>query len=343
MPLATIRRERSLPVPGAVTVRVNESVQAQNVVAEAEMASQHLYLDIARGLGVPEHEVPRHLVRERGERVEADDILAGPVGLARRSVRAPSDGRIVGISGGRVLFEAKGEPLEVHAGFPGQVLSTDGSTRTVVETTGALIQAVWGNGRRAFGVMRVAVAGRDGRLDNAQLDINLRGAVLVAGICDHPSPLERVADLSVRGLVLGGLTSDLIPFVRRLEYPVVVIDGFGDLPMNPVAYNLLESNEGREVSVDGSLSSPYGSQRPEVIIPLPASHEVDLPDELVALTPGVRVRVLRKPYLGFVGVVRSVLAEAIRYPSGILARSVEVDLDAGEVVLVPIANLEVLQ
>ena len=34
VPLTTIRRERVMPVPGVVTVRVNEKVQANHVIAE---------------------------------------------------------------------------------------------------------------------------------------------------------------------------------------------------------------------------------------------------------------------------------------------------------------------
>ncbi len=343
LPLTTIRRERRLPVPGTITIRVNEKVEAQDVVAEAELSPKHYFLDISKGLGIPEREIARYLVRERGDRVDMDDIIAGPVGLARRTIRAPSDGRIVAISRGRVLFESRGEPLEVQAGFPGQVISTDGSQQVVIETVGALIQAVWGNRRRDYGVMRIVSEEREGRLDTADLDIDMRGAILVAGLCDHPSALHRAAELAVRGIVLGSLSSELIPVALRLPYPLVVIDGFGNRPMNPAAFNLMDTNAGREVSVDGNMGTAYDGQRPEVIIPLPSTQSVDLPDEVIPLDTGVRTRVLRGPHQGMIGVVRRVLEQRQRFPSGILVRSAEIDLDAGEVVTVPIENVEILQ
>jgi hypothetical protein len=343
IPLTTIRRERQLPVPGTVTARVNERVQALDVVAEAETAPRHFFLDIARGLGVPQAQVARHLTRQAGDRVEAGDVIAGPVGLARRTVRAPEDGRIVAVSGGRVLFETRGEAVEVKAGIPGMVLSTDGFLKVTIETTGALIQAVWGNGRQDYGVMRIVGDGPAARLQTDQLDVNLRGAVLVAGICDHPAPFHQATELSVRGVILGGVPSHLIPVAQRLPYPVVVTEGFGELPINGPAYGLLTSNAGREAALDARPAGPYDVHRPEVVIPLPAARQPELPDEVIPLASGVRVRVLRAPHLGAVGVVREVLSGAVDFPSGILSRSASVELDRLGTKTVPVANLEVLQ
>lgn len=342
-PLTTIRRERVLPIPGVVTVRVNEKVQASHIVAEAEPAPRHLFLDIVRGLGVSERQVSQYLVRHEGDRADAGEVIAGPVGLARRTVRAPADGRIVSISRGRVLFEVRGELFRMRAGFPGVVIATDGTHSVTIQTTGALIQGVWGNGHMDYGVMRMVGAGPADRLKTDQLDVNLRGAVLVAGICDHPAPLHQATELSVRGVILGGLASDLIPVVQRLPYSVVVIEGFGELPINPPAFNLLSTNVGREVALYAHAANPYQSQRPEVIIPLPTSRDVGFPDEVVPLKSGVRVRVIRAPYHGEVGIIQKVLARAAQYPSGIRAMSAKVELEGGNVATVPIANLEVLQ
>jgi hypothetical protein len=343
IPLTTIRRERVLPVPGAVTVRVNEKVQASHVIAEAETVPRHYFLDVARGLGVSLQNVGRHFVRREGDRVDAGEVIAGPVGLARRTIRAPADGRIITISRGRVLFEARGELLALRAGFPGVVIATDGTRSVTVEATGALIQAVWGNGKQDYGVMRMVGEGPADRLKTDQLDVNLRGAVLVAGICDHPAPLHQATELSVRGVILGGLASDLIPVAQRLPYAVVVLEGFGERPINPPAFHLLSSNIGREVAIDGQQPRPFQLQRPEVIIPLPATRDIELPDEVIPLKPGVRVRILRAPYQGEVGAVQSVLDQAAQYPSGIRAMSAKIELTGGNIVTVPIANLEVLQ
>lgn len=343
IPLTTIRRERHLPVPGTVTVRVGQRVQALDVIAEAPSSRRHLFLDLARGLGVPETQIARYLVHRPGDRVEAGEVIAGPVGISRRTVRAPADGRIVSLAGSRMLLQLHGEPHSLRAGFPGTVTATDGVQSVTLETTGALVQAVWGNGLQDYGIMRIVGDSPDDRLQTDKLDIDLRGAVLVAGICDQPAPLHQAVDLAVRGIVLGGLTSELLPLVRRLPFPVILTEGFGLLPINSMAWSLLRSNAGREAALDGRPGGPYEMQRPEIILPLPAARELSLPDEVVPLRRGVRVRVVRRPYASVVGVVQSVEEQPTEFPSGIVARSVVVDLEGVGSVAVPLANLEVLQ
>lgn len=342
-PLNAIRRERKLPVPGTVMVRVNEKVQAADVLAEAEVRPRHVFIDVARALGVPPREVTRHMACERGDRVEGGDILAGPVGLPRRMVRAPADGRVVEISQGRVLFQQSGRMVSLQAGFPGTVISTDGVRTVVLETTGALVQASWGNGREDFGVMRMIGETAAERLQTDKLDVNLRGAVLIAGICQHPGPLQQAHELAVHGIILGSASSDLIPLMRRMPFPILVLEGFGEVPINPTSFNMLSTNIGREVCLNAKNTRAYESQCPEVIIPLPATTDVDLPDDVFPLKPGIRVRLLRAPYFGESGIVREILDRAVQFPSGILARSVKVELSSGGTVTVPMANLEVIQ
>ncbi|HET7009283.1 MAG TPA: hypothetical protein VFI11_00785 [Anaerolineales bacterium] len=343
LPLTTVRRERFLPSPGTVMARVNEKVQAGDVLAQAEPPARHYLLDMARALGVAEKEAARYLRHQPGERVDSGDILAGPVGLARRTLRAPAAGQIVNVHDGRVLFQAHGDLVSLKAEYSGVVVATDGVQSITLEATAALVQAAWGNGHQDHGVLRVTGNGPSDRLKTDDLDINLRGAVLVAGMCLHSAPLHQVTELSCRGLVLGGLASELIPIVRRLSYPVLVVEGFGDVSMNAAAYSLLSTNAGREASVDGRVGGLYSSQRPEVIIPLPATRQVSVPDEIIPPNPGVRVRVVAAPYHGAVGVVREVLQKAVGYPSGILARSARVELEGIGTTNVPLANLEILQ
>jgi hypothetical protein len=343
LPLTTIRRQRSLPVPGRITVELNQRVRPRDIVAEAEIAPHHQFIDVSRILGVDPREVSRYLTRERDELVEKGEVIAGPVGIARRTVRAPEDGKIVAIADGKALFEIRSEPLLIKAGMPGEVVATDGITSVTIETTGALIQGLWGNNRQDFGVMRIVGEGPRDRLLTDQLDTGLRGAILVAGTCDHPAPLYQARELALRGLLLGGLSAELIPIAERLPYPVIILEGFGSLPISPPVYELLSTSRGREAGLDAHMPGPYDSQRPEIIIPLPVVNPVDLPEDLIPLSPGVRVRVTRAPHQGMVGIVQRILPQAVSYPNGILARSAIVDLDVFGRTNVPLANLEILQ
>src|SRR3972149_6575002 len=131
VPRTPTRRERQLPAPGSIIARMNDKVQASDVLAEAEPAARYFTLDLARALGLPPKEAAGHLRRERGERVDAGDILAGPAGVTRRTLRAPAAGQIVAVQEGRLVFEAKGPVVPLRAGFAGVVVGAEGGRRVV--------------------------------------------------------------------------------------------------------------------------------------------------------------------------------------------------------------------
>jgi hypothetical protein len=340
---ATIRREWKLPARGTIAARVNEQLNAGETVAEAVVPERRVFLDVARALNVPEETSGRYLTCKVGDHLSEGDRVAQAEGMFRRVVRAPGNGRVISFSEGRILFEVVGRTYELKSRYPCIVGGTDGIQSIFVETSGALIQGVWGNGRHDYGVLRVVGKGPDQKLTTDVVDSKWKGAILIAGHCDQSAPLQKATDLSVRGLILGGLAASLMPVVRRLRFPIIVLEGFGNVPINAAAFQLLESNQGNEASVDAMPSRPFEVDKPEIIIPIASNLDYDLPDEIVPLSPGVRVRVVRKPHMGAVGVVREMLARAVRYPSGNKARSARLDIEGMGSVIVPLANLEVLQ
>jgi hypothetical protein len=63
---------------------------------------------------------------------------------------------------------------------------------------------------------------------------------------------------------------------------------------------------------------------------------------LAALEEGTTVRLTRAPYLGAVGTVAALPSGVVRFPNGVRAPAVDVRLESGERVTVPVANVEVL-
>ena len=127
-----------------------------------------------------------------------------------------------------------------------------------------------------------------------------------------------------------------------MRYPIIVMDGFGAMPMNSAAYKLLSTNVEREVALNAEVYNRYTGARPEVIIPLPVTQEPAAPRDTQEFAAGLSVRMLRPPSLGSIGTISSLRPGQSLLASGLRAPAAEVKLESGETVLVPLVNLEVV-
>lgn len=342
LPLTTIRRERRLPIPGKVVARKGQKVSATDTVAEAILSPSHLQLDVARGLGLAAEDADQHIQCQPGMQVAEGDILAGPVGLARRVIRSPRSGRVVLVGSGQVLLEVQGKPYELKAALSGTVASLIPDRGVIVETTGALIQGVWGNGNIDSGLMNVLAKEASHTLTADQLDVSYRGSVIMAGHVDSAEVIKSAAELPLRGLILSSMLPSLLPVASKVQIPILLLEGFGFQPINPVAFKLLSTNPQRDVVVNAEAWDIYAGTRPEVIIPLPSAGEIILPKDTDYFKPGQKVRVIRAPHLGEIGTVQE-LREIAAFPSGVRAEAAEVRLENGNVAVLPLRNLDVLE
>jgi hypothetical protein len=325
-----------------VVVRKGQKVAATDVVVEASLAPEHLLLNIARGLGLRPEQADQQIQVEPGAQVEAGDVLAGPVGLAKRVVRAPRNGRVVLAGDGQVLLEIESPRHELKSGMPGTIIELLSDRGVLIETTGALIQGVWGNGQIDFGLMQILARSPEEELSPDQIDVSLRGAIIVGGRCSDAAVLKAAAELPLRGMVLGSLNTQLMPQAAKVPFPILVIDGLGRLPMNTAAYKLLSTSDRREVALNAEPRDEFTGTRPELIIPLPATGELPLPRDTDIFKPGQQVRIRRAPHPGKLGTIVSIRPGLAVLSNGVRALAADVRLESGEIVLLPLANLEVL-
>ena len=226
LPLTTIRRERVLPVPGKVVVRKGQKVGATDVVAEARLNPEHLLLDVARGLKLSEEKADQAIQCKPGEKVAEGDVLAGPVGLAKRVVRATKNGRVILTGGGQILLEVENQPYEMKASIPGTIIELLEGRGAIVEATGALVQGVWGNGRIDFGLLHVLAISPDDVFTPDRLDVSLRGSIVLAGHCNSIEILKSASELPLRGMIFASIDIAIVSTAAKMRLPIVVIEGF---------------------------------------------------------------------------------------------------------------------
>ncbi len=342
LPLTTIVRERTLPVAGKVSARIDQRVNPTDVIAEANFAREHVLLDVARTFGVSANAADKLIKVNQGDKLAQGALVAEMRGLAPRSIKAPRAGRVMVAGGGQVLMEVGDARIELRAGLPGVVTQIIPERGAVIRTAGALIQGTWGNGRIDNGLMVSLIEKPDAELSADRLDVSLRGSVILGGRVRDIETLRAASELPVRGLIVSSLISSLLQTAVQMRYPIIALDGFGAMPMNTAAFTLLTGNNKREVTVNAEHFDRYGGNPPEVIIPLPISSEPEEPNPYQAFAVGQRVRMRRSPHPGMLGAISNLPDGLSVLPSGLRAPAAEVKLENGESALVPLVNLEVV-
>jgi hypothetical protein len=342
-PRVTIRQKRMLPSSGQVFVRKGQKVEAEEVVARVFLSPTHTNLDLVRGLGRSVEEAERLVQREIGEKLSQGDILAGPVGPAKRVVRAPGPGRIIQVKHGKVFFEIEPEPFVLRAGFPGTVESIIGSRGIILRTNGAFIQGVWGNGKVGFGPLHVLAPRPEDVMVRERLDDSLQGSIVLAGYLDDPEVLKAAAKIPLGGLIFASMASALIPLALESPFPIILTEGFGLLPLNIAAFTLLSQHDREDLSALAEPYDRYAGTRPVIVVPEDNGEAIDPPRGNNFLIPGVRVRVIHAPHRSQIGMIIALRPGMEILPNGVRAATGEIRLQNGTRVVLPLANLEILE
>jgi hypothetical protein len=341
-PLTTLRRRRILPVEGQVLVSVGQTVNSGDTIAQSNLFTKHMMLDATRALGLPADRVEKLIQRSVGEMVDEGAIIAGRRGVGARQLRAPAAGKIAAISEGQILLQVSDESSLLTARVPGEIIEIEPNRGVVIESFCAWVQGVWGNGRLGDGIIQIVGDSPDHLLTADQIDMSLRGSILLAGHCNQRQALELAAQVPIRGLILGSLAIRLLPIAEKVPYPIVVTEGFGEIPMNTDAFYLFSNRNEEPATVNAQRSDPLSGDRPEVIIPLKNVGRPPRPVNMQSFRLGQSVRILVGPHKGTIGEIIALLPPSTLYSSGLRAAGAEVSLPRQGAVAQPLANLELL-
>ncbi len=334
-PFSSIQVERRLPIPGEVLVQPGEPVEPSQTIAIAEVNSW-VCLDVAREIGVKESELERFLKKKCGEKVKAGEELASRKGLLPFtfvSYASPVSGQVAAVGMGMVILETTSGSIELKAGLKGTVSRLIPYYGAIIETKGALVEGVWCNGKEKAGILKV-LGDRETPLSAESIQVSARGFILVCGTIRDEAVLSKAAAVKVDGIIAGSLRASLKDIASAMPYPVILTEGFGEIPMSTPAFELLRSSEGYEVAL---IASP-----PSVIISVP--EEIVSPVHILRKEEaGLKVKVIRGPHKGLFGEILEVGRRETLLESGYLVPSALVRLENGAEVELPTLNLEVIE
>ena len=345
-PFATIQRERLLPVAGEVVVRIGQHVLPGQVVARARKSAGYHILPVSKMMRLPPEEVEEHLLVSPGTAVEqGTPLFRKPSLIRKKQIVSPVNGRVVRLYNGRLLIAAYDQWLEFHAWLQGQVVNDVERRGIVLQTEGALIQAVWGSGKNGYGPLHILDINDENSDPSNQLSGSQTGAIIVLDKLESPAVLALAEQIGVAGFITGSLSGELYQMIQQLSYPVIATDGFGSQGMAQPISNLLQDMAGQEATLFGHLPDKQGN-RPEIIVPLPRSAayiEEELnPNKQLQLAIGQRVRILRLAQSNHCGVVKHIYKRRHHSKLGFNLEGADVKLPDGSVVFVPFTNLDQL-
>ena len=344
--LTTIIRKRQLPVRGEIIARLNQRVHANSIVAEAEYSHKHHLIDVARILDIKPEKAEKKLKHIHvGQHLSAGTVVASGGGLLPQKIKVKQSGRVVAVGGGQVLLDTSEKKLSLKAGVSGEIIEIIPNRGVIIQEVGALIQGIWGNGRVNSGTLRIIAEKPNHILEASQLDISIRGLVVLAGSCQDAEALKSAADNTVRGLILSSLHPSLLGLAQKMPYPIIVTDAIGKEAMNVAAYKILSTNKEREnVTVNAENYHHYKGTRPEIIIPLAHGDLPPTPREAESFALGQNVRLRRAPHAGATGTLIELPSTLKTLPNGLRVLAGEVKLNNGKqvTVTVPLVNLEIL-
>jgi hypothetical protein len=358
-----VRRERKLPLAGTVLVQVGDAVAAEKVVARTELPGNVQTINVANLLGVLPEDVRECLVKPVGSPLAKGETFAENrsfFGLFRSKVASPIDGTLENLSTvtAQALLREPPIPVEVDAYVDGTIVEVFPSQGVTVETRGTFIQGIFGIGGETSGELRVLAASPADPLREPSITEKERGCVIVGGSHVNTATLLHAVRMGVKAVVIGGFDDqDLRQFLgydlgvaitghEEKGLTLVVTEGFGAIPMASRTFDLLKQCQGRKVSVSGATQIRAGVQRPEIIAPrlTEAAGKDGVPDEHpLGLEVGSLIRAIRQPYFGRLGKVTALPAALTELETEAKVRVLEVDFGNGPRVLLPRANVEMIE
>ena len=357
-----VTKHRRLPIKGEVMKQVGDHLEPNDIVAKTDLPGNVQMVKVANFLNIGPADVPNVMLFSEGDSVKKGDMLAqteGMFGFFKSDVKSPIDGTIESISGvtGQIVMRDAPIPVEVDAYMTGIVKNIIPEEGVIIESDAAFIQGIFGIGGESRGYMEIIVSDRDQELTADLLNEAHQGKIVVGGSFISLETYKKALALQIAGVVVGGFNyydlEEILGYTlgvaitgsEDLVTSLVLTEGYGNIRMGSRTFDLLKEHDGKFVSINGATQIRAGVIRPEIVIPLQESEIPDTPvykSEEKGIGKGSLVRVIRAPYFGRMGEVKSLPPELQQMESETMVRVAKVKID-NDVFSIPRANLEMVE
>ena len=336
-----LRRSRLLPVSGLIMVRTGQKVNPEDVIAEATLPSRHVFFDIPKSFGMSNlKKVEPMIKRKIGEMLEKNDILAETGGMMSKVIRMTQPGKIISIRDGQVLVETETTTISLKAVYPGTVVEMIADRGVVIETSGAILQGAWGNGKSGFGTVLNKAETKTSEFLFSSLDMAARGMIIVCGTCLKPDVLSQAAALPIAGLILGSLPAAAREKALNQPYPIISLNGFSTAGMDDLSFRILGNLKDQYAVINAEMGDDFIDIKPEALFTAP----VENPSAVAPsrYTAGQMIRIHTAPFLGQVGTIEKILPGFTVLSNGLRVSAASIIMENREKKTIPVADFDVI-
>ena len=357
----SVEKERRLPLKGEVLVDKGTDVSPEKIVARTHLPGNVQMVNVANLLNVDAQDVPGFMLIDIGKNVSKDDLLAetkGLFGLFKSEVKSPVDGVVESVSNvtGQVVIREAPVPVEVDAYMNGNVSEIMDKEGVVITSNAVFIQGIFGMGGENRGNLRVLVNDREDELNEGMITADMKGSVIVGGSYISLKAFKKAISVGVSAVVVGGFNyhdlKEILGYTlgvaitgsEDIGASLILTEGYGKIPMGSRSFDILKKHDGNFTSVNGATQIRAGVIRPEIVIPINNVDDLDsdVKKNKMGITEGSLVRVIRSPYFGQIGTVKTLPHELHKMESETMVRVAEVEINDQKFVI-PRANLEMVE
>jgi hypothetical protein len=357
-----LKKDRILPLKGKVLVKKGDKVKAEDVVAETLLPGKVVPFNLANKLGVPAEMLEQYLKVKAGDELKKGQVMAetnGFFGLFKTAIKSPLDGEIENISKltGQMLLREPKIPIQVKAFIDGIVVEVVKEEGVIIENKSAYIQGIFGLSGERSGEIKMLASTPEEIIEPSKIDDSCKDKVIVCGALVSYEAIKKAQKIGVSGIISGGIDDkDLKKLLgynigvaitghEDIGLTIVITEGFGKIKMAKSCFELLKSFEGHKASIHGITQIRAGVMRPEIIIPIEFKEDELKMEEakMATLEIGTTIRVIRQPNFGLIGKVTGLPEKLTKVESETMVRILEAELENGEIVTIPRANVEVIE
>ncbi len=346
-----IIKERKLPLKGDIKCNLGDKVKNNEVVASTFLPGNIHMINVANQLNIDPNTINDFVCVEINQEVKRGDVLAennGLFGFFKTQVESKFNGKISNISKstGQILISDPEIPIEINAFVDGTIVDVISNEGVIVESYGALIQGIIGVGGEKTGQI----------IFENDSDNDFENKIVIVKNSIDKKLYDQYSKKGAVGIICGGFhyesLSDILGYklgvaitgTENIKTTLIVTEGFGQVEMSDKTYNILKKYKNQIASINGATQIRAGVIRPELIIPFENTNDnyKELNEQDLVISKESKVRVIRQPYFGSIGIIVDLPKDPVVIESETKARVAEVEFTNGERKLVPRANLEII-